>query len=382
MNTKTRKISALADMIAKVGAPNLPPAPTIKAVDPETQIAEVAASVERLAGDKAQANQDLAASLAKLDETGAAAVFVAPPATVPAIAQEGCPGSRGQPCDCGNEANCEFLHRAKPKLPKVAKVLAKKAAAKAAQETISKLSVAELKPAEAAPLPVVELTPDSKAALDRALAGPDRELTALEKAHAQMSDDGCPTEGLTLPQEKRGKFPAVLGGTQKSLPRSAPGRELAVPTPTPQTKAEAEKAARKLGLSINGKAERKAKPGEKPRAQYAWKDHEAAAQRGTMPPKLDFSADTHTRFRPTLAKIEAAAAAGDVKALRAIEINPVSSSPKAMIRWRDMCVAALSASGAKASPAGPGPQPAKAKPATKAKAKAAKPALKAKTGLR
>jgi len=99
--------------------------------------------------------------------------------------------------------------------------------------------------------------------------------------------------------------------------------------------------AKKMGLALDTKPV--PKPGQRERARYDWNGHEAAAKKGTMPPKLDFSADTHTRFRPTLAEIEAAAKAGDVKALRAIKINPVSSSPKAMIRWRDMCVAALGA---------------------------------------
>jgi hypothetical protein len=35
------------------------------------------------------------------------------------------------------------------------------------------------------------------------------------------------------------------------------------------------------------------------------------------------------------------AKAGDTVALQAFEINPVSSSPKAMARYRDLCVMAL-----------------------------------------
>ena len=39
----------------------------------------------------------------------------------------------------------------------------------------------------------------------------------------------------------------------------------------------------------------------------------------------------------------ALAKAGDLKGLRAFEINPVSSSPKAIARYRDLCVIALEA---------------------------------------
>jgi len=66
-----------------------------------------------------------------------------------------------------------------------------------------------------------------------------------------------------------------------------------------------------------------------------------AAKAGTLPEPPDFSAKTHERFRPKLAKVVELAKAGDIKGLKAMEINPVSSSPKAMARYRDLCVIAL-----------------------------------------
>ena len=48
-------------------------------------------------------------------------------------------------------------------------------------------------------------------------------------------------------------------------------------------------------------------------------------------------------FRAKLAQIVALAEAGDIAALQAFEINPVSSSPKAMARYRDLCVIAITA---------------------------------------
>jgi len=68
-----------------------------------------------------------------------------------------------------------------------------------------------------------------------------------------------------------------------------------------------------------------------------------AALRGEMPPPPDFSAPTHARFRNKLASVVALAEAGDLDGLRAFEINPVSSSPKAIKRYRDLCIMALEA---------------------------------------
>jgi hypothetical protein len=67
------------------------------------------------------------------------------------------------------------------------------------------------------------------------------------------------------------------------------------------------------------------------------------AQSGTLPTAPDFSKATHARFRTKLAQIVAFAEAGDIAALQAFEINPVSSSPKAMARYRDLCVIAINA---------------------------------------
>ena len=67
------------------------------------------------------------------------------------------------------------------------------------------------------------------------------------------------------------------------------------------------------------------------------------AQTGALPLAPDFSKPTHARFRAKLAQIVALAEVGDIAGLQAFEINPVSSSPKAMARYRDLCVIALAA---------------------------------------
>jgi hypothetical protein len=68
-----------------------------------------------------------------------------------------------------------------------------------------------------------------------------------------------------------------------------------------------------------------------------------AAKTGTLPVPPDFSAPTHARFRGKLEGLIALAERGDIEGLRDVRINPVSSSPKALARYRDLCVIALEA---------------------------------------
>jgi len=70
---------------------------------------------------------------------------------------------------------------------------------------------------------------------------------------------------------------------------------------------------------------------------------EAEAREGKLPEPPDFSAETHKRFRNKLASVVELAKAGDLNGLRAFEINPISSSPKAIARYRDLCIIALEA---------------------------------------
>jgi hypothetical protein len=68
-----------------------------------------------------------------------------------------------------------------------------------------------------------------------------------------------------------------------------------------------------------------------------------SARSGNLPTPPDFSAATHARFRGKLEGLIALAGRGDIEGLRAVAINPVSSSPKALARYRDLCIAALEA---------------------------------------
>lgn len=67
------------------------------------------------------------------------------------------------------------------------------------------------------------------------------------------------------------------------------------------------------------------------------------AQGGVLPQPPDFSKPTHARFRAKLAKLVELAEAGDAEGLSAIAINPVSTSPKAMARYRDLAIIAIEA---------------------------------------
>jgi hypothetical protein len=70
---------------------------------------------------------------------------------------------------------------------------------------------------------------------------------------------------------------------------------------------------------------------------------EADARAGKLPEPPDFRAETHKRFRNKLASVVELAKAGDLNGLRLFEIKPVSSSPKAIARYRDLCIVALEA---------------------------------------
>lgn len=68
-----------------------------------------------------------------------------------------------------------------------------------------------------------------------------------------------------------------------------------------------------------------------------------------LPAPPDFTANTHKPYRAKLAKLVELAAAGDIAGLEAIEIKPTSSSPKALLKYRDKAVAALKAKPAEAA---------------------------------
>jgi hypothetical protein len=68
-----------------------------------------------------------------------------------------------------------------------------------------------------------------------------------------------------------------------------------------------------------------------------------AAQRGEIPPAPDFSAETHKRWRPVLARVVELVEKRDVEGLMAVDIERKSSSRNAIANYRDLCITALEA---------------------------------------
>jgi len=69
----------------------------------------------------------------------------------------------------------------------------------------------------------------------------------------------------------------------------------------------------------------------------------ASVQNGNLPPIPDFSAEVHRYNRGRLADLVEMAEKGDVAGLRAYPINPHSTSPKALDRYRNLCIQAIEA---------------------------------------
>lgn len=81
----------------------------------------------------------------------------------------------------------------------------------------------------------------------------------------------------------------------------------------------------------------------KPHKRYDWNGAEEAAKTGKLPKAPDFSAPTHKPYRSLLEEAVALAKAKDIKGLKGLKVNPISSSPKAVDRYRKICVTALTA---------------------------------------
>lgn len=77
-----------------------------------------------------------------------------------------------------------------------------------------------------------------------------------------------------------------------------------------------------------------------PRSTMATKMLEAARS-GTLPAPPDFSAETHKNWRKKLGELTDMVAKRDVAGLREYKINPISTSPRALERYRDAAVIAL-----------------------------------------
>lgn len=104
-------------------------------------------------------------------------------------------------------------------------------------------------------------------------------------------------------------------------------------------KAASEKVAGDHKASLKGDVAAKLKTAAVGKRQAAID----AAKEGALPSVPDFSAPTHARFRKKLDQVVEMVKAGDIAGLKAFEINPASTSPKAIARYRDLAVIAFEA---------------------------------------
>jgi hypothetical protein len=164
--------------------------------------------------------------------------------------------------------------------------------------------------------------------------------TATRAARAALGAEAKLDHDFTLNRENSGKWtwapkPAATdpGAPPKEKAAQSPGNaaEPQPPAPPPVKRKASEKA-------LAGSP-----PRPMPRENKKTREAQEAAARGELPNAPDFSADTHKRFRPKLAELEALVAAGDIAGLRAYPINPISTSPKALNRYRNLAVTALEA---------------------------------------
>lgn len=136
---------------------------------------------------------------------------------------------------------------------------------------------------------------------------------------------------LTAPglETGAGRLAAEIDACEPDAP-AEPAAPTAVPEPV---------------LELEPNVEQAAEPETAPCAPRRRRDAdiEAKARKGELPPPPDFSAPTHARFRAKLAALVELAGKADTTGLRAISINPVSSSPKALARYRDLAVLAIEA---------------------------------------
>ena len=103
--------------------------------------------------------------------------------------------------------------------------------------------------------------------------------------------------------------------------------------------AKATKATKPVAkVATKAKAEKVAKV-EKPLSARAQIEADAAA--GKLPTKLAFTSPGDKRYQKKVDLLNELAAKGDIKGLKAVEINAYSSSPKKMAKWRDLAVIAL-----------------------------------------
>lgn len=205
-------------------------------------------------------------------------------------------------------------------------------------------TMAQLDAAEAAIFGGDDQLPAGVAAagLDEAVGGPlATESVAADRAAAA---DPLVVDGVRYPNKTRANEARRLAANRDAAPTIA-SKSVTADKAAPKAKKPAKaKAATphpaiKSVTSTNHRTTPvSAAPAAGKRAQVL-----ADAQRGIVPAAPDFSAETHKRYRAQLTKVQAMAAAGDVKGLKAEDIKTSGSSGKALDRFRQLAIVAIEA---------------------------------------
>jgi hypothetical protein len=174
------------------------------------------------------------------------------------------------------------------------------------------------------------------------------EAALAEAAAVKVGDAAAPADDpqRVFPTRGKAQVAAIERGLGVFTIRKAEGGYVIEENAKPEPR-----AARKAKAAPAPKAANPAKASAGPGKFAAIR---AAAERGELPPVPDFSAELHKRNRGRLAQLVAMAEKGDVAGLEAFPIKPNCTSPKAMARYRNLCLIALNVRAAKPA-AGVGP---------------------------
>lgn len=210
-------------------------------------------------------------------------------------------------------------------------------------------------------LRAIGIEPEEQAEDPPILTMTDEERTEAAEAEAVLrecgQDDGM--AGLTTSAEEmiardieaaEAAENAAAAEAAANAPRAADPATDGILAAKAEARARAERKASERAAKQAARAEDYARRAAEADAEARsgrgfWRAAEEAVARSELPPAPDFSAPTHAPYRKKLQRLIELAQAGDAAGLRAVQINPTSTSPKTLIRWRDLAVRAIEARG-------------------------------------
>ncbi len=165
-------------------------------------------------------------------------------------------------------------------------------------------------------------------------------LREVAKAAREIAAKHHPKKPLVyaISGNKETPVPAPLIAAALGEPGAA--KDQGAPPPA-KSRAKPAKSPRKPAKAAKAEAE------APKRMSATYREALGKAEAGKLPAPPNFEAETHRRFRPKLAELIALAKAGDAKGWKGYPIKPISTSPKAMDRYRNLCLIALKAKATK-----------------------------------